>query len=312
MSTSDMTAVVTGAGSRRGIGRATAHALAAAGWNIAVLDLDEAGAKETADSVAAVHGVVALGAACDVTDDASVDTALATVTGALPPVGAVVNNAGITSPVPFLEVTAAGAIKIVAGTGKAGYTGDGAAATTARLSLPAGVAVDAKDDVYIADSANNVVRRVDAATGVITTVAGDYAAGAATNDCLGGYSGDGGPATSAQLNDPQGVAVDGAGHLFIADTFNNAIREVAPDGTVTDGVAILWGTVLNATLTFLITAAVVYFLMVLPMAKYLARQEARRKAKEGTQEVIEVSELEVLKEIRDALVAQRGSGHDRT
>ena len=107
MSTSDMTAVVTGAGSRRGIGRATAHALAAAGWNIAVLDLDEAGAKETADSVAAAHGVAALGAACDVTDDASVDTALATVTGALPPVGAAVNNAGITSPVPFLEVTAA-------------------------------------------------------------------------------------------------------------------------------------------------------------------------------------------------------------
>ncbi|MEE1835974.1 large conductance mechanosensitive channel protein MscL [Streptomyces sp. SP17KL33] len=87
---------------------------------------------------------------------------------------------------------------------------------------------------------------------------------------------------------------------------------VAADGTVTDGVAILWGTVLNATLTFLITAAVVYFLMVLPMAKYLARVEARRKAKEGMHEVIEVSELEVLKEIRDALVAQRGSGHDRT
>jgi 2-hydroxycyclohexanecarboxyl-CoA dehydrogenase len=100
-----MTAVVTGAGSRRGIGRATAHALAAAGWNVAVLDLDEAGAKETADDVAAAHGVAALGAACDVTDDASVDTAIATVTGALPPVGALVNNAGITSPVPFLEVT---------------------------------------------------------------------------------------------------------------------------------------------------------------------------------------------------------------
>ncbi|CAA9280979.1 MAG: 3-oxoacyl-[acyl-carrier protein] reductase [uncultured Actinomycetospora sp.] len=105
MPTSDMTAVVTGAGSRRGIGRATAHALAAAGWNVAVLDLDEAGAKETADSVAAAHGVAALGAACDVTDDASVDSALATVTAALPPVGALVNNAGITSPVPFLEVT---------------------------------------------------------------------------------------------------------------------------------------------------------------------------------------------------------------
>jgi large conductance mechanosensitive channel len=60
-----------------------------------------------------------------------------------------------------------------------------------------------------------------------------------------------------------------------------------------------------------ITAAVVYFLMVLPMSKYLARAEARRKAKEGTQEVLEVTELEVLKEIRDALIAQRGSGHDR-
>ncbi|MEU8749698.1 large conductance mechanosensitive channel protein MscL [Streptomyces chartreusis] len=76
------------------------------------------------------------------------------------------------------------------------------------------------------------------------------------------------------------------------------------------GIQILWGSVLGAALSFVITAAVVYFLMVLPMAKYLARVEARRKAKESTQEVIEVTELEVLKEIRDALVAQRGSGHD--
>ncbi|WP_405583808.1 large conductance mechanosensitive channel protein MscL [Streptomyces sp. NBC_01092] len=76
------------------------------------------------------------------------------------------------------------------------------------------------------------------------------------------------------------------------------------------GIQILWGTVLGAALSFVITAAVVYFLMVLPMAKYLARVEARRKAKEGTREIIEVTELEVLKEIRDALVAQRGSGHN--
>ncbi|MGW3653960.1 large conductance mechanosensitive channel protein MscL [Streptomyces sp. NPDC000878] len=85
---------------------------------------------------------------------------------------------------------------------------------------------------------------------------------------------------------------------------------VEEDGTVTSGIPIMWGTVLSATLTFVITAAVVYFLMVLPMSKYLARVAARQKAKEGAQEVIEVSELEVLKEIRDALVAQRGSGHD--
>ncbi|MGC9539233.1 large conductance mechanosensitive channel protein MscL [Streptomyces sp. UG1] len=77
------------------------------------------------------------------------------------------------------------------------------------------------------------------------------------------------------------------------------------------GIEIMWGSVLGATLSFVITAAVVYFLMVLPMAKYLARVEARRKAKEGAQEVIEVTELEVLKEIRDELVAQRGSGPSR-
>jgi sugar lactone lactonase YvrE len=72
---------------------------------------------------------------------------------------------------------------------------------------------------------------VDARTGIITTVAGDYAADKAS-DGLGGFSGDGGPATSARLNDPQGVAVDGAGDLFIADTFNNAIREVTPAGII--------------------------------------------------------------------------------
>ena len=106
MSVSDHTAVVTGAGSKRGIGRATAHALAAAGWNVAVLDLDEAGAKDVADEIAEQHGVQAVGVGCDVTDAASVENALATVAGAVPPVGAVVNNAGITSPTPFLEVTA--------------------------------------------------------------------------------------------------------------------------------------------------------------------------------------------------------------
>jgi large conductance mechanosensitive channel len=78
-----------------------------------------------------------------------------------------------------------------------------------------------------------------------------------------------------------------------------------------DGIQILWGSVLSATLTFLITAAVVYFLMVLPMSKYLARRADREAAKEGAKEVVELTELEVLKEIRDAVVAQRGSGHDQ-
>ncbi|MFG2722554.1 large conductance mechanosensitive channel protein MscL [Streptomyces sp. NPDC048416] len=72
------------------------------------------------------------------------------------------------------------------------------------------------------------------------------------------------------------------------------------------GIQILWGGVLSAVLSFLITAAVVYFLMVLPMAKILARRAAHDKAKEGVRETMEVSELEVLKEIRDTLIAQRG------
>ncbi|CAM5590529.1 large-conductance mechanosensitive channel [Streptomyces spiroverticillatus] len=76
------------------------------------------------------------------------------------------------------------------------------------------------------------------------------------------------------------------------------------------GIPIMWGSVLSAALSFLITAAVVYFLMVLPMAKYLARRAAKEKAKEATEEVMEATEVELLKEIRDALVAQRGSGHN--
>lgn len=105
MSVTDKTAIVTGAGSQRGIGRATAHALAAAGWNIAVLDLDEPAAKDAADEVAARHGVHAIGVGCDITDETSVENALAALDGAVPPAGALVNNAGITSPTRFLDVT---------------------------------------------------------------------------------------------------------------------------------------------------------------------------------------------------------------
>ena len=129
------------------------------------------------------------------------------------------------------EVLSNGHIVGFAGVGRPGYAGDGGPAARAELTEPTGVAVDSAGDVYIADAGNNVIRRVDAKTGAITTVAGDYAADQA-NDGLGGFSGDGGPATSARLYDPEGVAVDSAGDLFIADTFNNAIREVTPDGTI--------------------------------------------------------------------------------
>jgi NAD(P)-dependent dehydrogenase (short-subunit alcohol dehydrogenase family) len=107
MPVSDKTAIVTGAGSKRGIGRATAHTLAAAGWNIAVLDLDEASAKDAAHEVAERHGVQALGVGCDVTDETSVDGAVTDLEASMPTVGALVNNAGITSPTRFLEVSGA-------------------------------------------------------------------------------------------------------------------------------------------------------------------------------------------------------------
>ncbi|MFJ5643056.1 large conductance mechanosensitive channel protein MscL [Streptomyces sp. NPDC093223] len=97
------------------------------------------------------------------------------------------------------------------------------------------------------------------------------------------------------------------------DSYSSCLKDpctLNADGSVKTGIPIMWGSVLGATLSFVITAAVVYFLMVLPMAKYLARLEARRKAREGTHEVVEVTELEVLKEIRDALVAQRAAGQN--
>jgi len=130
-----------------------------------------------------------------------------------------------------VEVRPDGRIVLFAGAGGAGYTGDGGRANRAELDMPTDVAVDAAGNVYIADAGNNVIRRVDARTDRITTVAGDFAADKA-NDGLGGYSGDGGPATAAQLFDPEGVALDSAGDLFIADRFNNAIREVTPSGII--------------------------------------------------------------------------------
>ena len=130
-----------------------------------------------------------------------------------------------------VEVLPDGQLVSFAGNGQPGYAGDGGPASRAELEMPTAVAVDAFGNVYIADASNNVIRRVDARTDRITTVAGNFAADQA-NDGLGGYSGDGGPATSAQLSDPEGIALDSAGDLFIADTFNNAVREVTPKGII--------------------------------------------------------------------------------
>jgi NAD(P)-dependent dehydrogenase (short-subunit alcohol dehydrogenase family) len=107
MPVSDFTAAVTGGASKRGIGRATADALAAAGWNVAILDLDESSAKDAADEVAETRGVQAMGVGCDITDETSVDNALTILNTSVPPLGALVNNAGVTSPTRFLQVTGA-------------------------------------------------------------------------------------------------------------------------------------------------------------------------------------------------------------
>ena len=121
-----------------------------------------------------------------------------------------------------------GLIETVAGNGTQGYSGNGAAATTAELSGPTSVAVDANGGIVIADSGNNVIRKVDLSTGLIETVAGNGTQG---------YSGNGGAATSAELSDPTGVAMDAAGNLLVADSMDNAVREVDPNTGLIDTVA---------------------------------------------------------------------------
>jgi sugar lactone lactonase YvrE len=117
-----------------------------------------------------------------------------------------------------------GMITTVAGNGIHGYSGDNGPATSAQLSWPDGVAVDAAGNLYIADTDNNRIRKVSG--GVITTVAGNGTEG---------FSGDNGPATAAQLGWPYSVAVDAAGNFYIADTYNNHVRKVSNGAITTVG-----------------------------------------------------------------------------
>jgi sugar lactone lactonase YvrE len=133
------------------------------------------------------------------------------------------------------KVTTNGIISTIAGNGTEGYSGDGGPAVSAEMHYPYGIAVDAWGNIYFSDPGNNCVRKINTA-GIILTVAGVQSTG------WGGYSGDGGPATSATLSTPMGLAIDGSGNLYIADWGNGRIRKVSTTGIIStiagNGVAI--------------------------------------------------------------------------
>jgi sugar lactone lactonase YvrE len=109
-----------------------------------------------------------------------------------------------------------GIITTIAGT-TPGFSGDGAQALSAQLNLPTALAIDASGSLYLADTGNHRIRRIDAATGLITTIAGTGTQG---------YSGDGAPALSAAIDSPTGIAIDAPGNLYLADTHNHRIRKI--------------------------------------------------------------------------------------
>ena len=120
------------------------------------------------------------------------------------------------------RLDASGTLTRIAGNSRAGYSGDGAPALQAQLNSPAGLAIDSAGDIFIADSGNNVIRKITA-DGNIHTFAGNGTPG---------FSGDGNPAIQAQLLSPAGVTVDSSGNVYIADTGNSNIREVTTDGNI--------------------------------------------------------------------------------
>lgn len=120
------------------------------------------------------------------------------------------------------KITRDGVVTTVAGTGVPGYGGDGGPALDAQLNSPWGILIDKDDNLLIADSNNDAIRKVGS-DGIIHTIAGNGQEG---------YEGDGGPATSAKLNTPQSLAVDAAGRIYIGDEHNDAIRVVELDGTI--------------------------------------------------------------------------------
>jgi sugar lactone lactonase YvrE len=167
------------------------------------------------------------------------------------PQGLTLDNSGnlyftdITNNVVWMVSQGSGTISVVAGSGSNGYQGDNGPAVDAWLSRPSAVALDAAGNLYIADSYNNVVRKVTASTGAITTIAGVCG----RNASLGGQNGNGGPATAAYLNNPSGLVFDKAGNLYIADTDAGAVRVIsASTGIITNYAGGVFGTGNNANI----------------------------------------------------------------
>jgi DNA-binding beta-propeller fold protein YncE len=115
-------------------------------------------------------------------------------------------------------------ISTVAGTGAQGYAGDGGAATQAQLNNPFDLAFDPDGNLCFSDTYNHCIRRIDKRTGVITTIAGTGQQG---------FSGDGGPATEAQMNQPYGIVIDGSGNIYVADRLNQRVRCIDASGVIT-------------------------------------------------------------------------------
>ena len=123
------------------------------------------------------------------------------------------------------KVTAStGIITTIAGTGTAGYSGDGGVATNAEINKPNGICLDASGNVYFSDKGNNRIRKITISTGIISTIAG--------YTTTVGYSGDGGAAINAQLNTPLGICIDASDNLYIADYGNNVVRKITSSGII--------------------------------------------------------------------------------
>lgn len=190
--------------------------------NIFIADTSNSRVREVLASNGTITTVAGNG-----TSGYSGDGGLATNAMLSGPVGVFVNASGnlyISDDLDMVVrqvVASTGNIFTVAGNAKlgSGYSGDGGPATSAQL-CPYGIFVDASGDIFISDVANAVVREVSGATGDISTVAGNFSLGR-------GFSGDGGPATSAQLDLPWGLVLDDSGNIFIADEGEHVIREVS-------------------------------------------------------------------------------------